>query len=170
MQVASITSAISVGAERSKTICSGTLKKGSLSCLDVVTSPGFEDGGLKSTTVRERDSPGSLVVDLVDGVQVKASVLLRLASRKEHNSGNSGHVSASENANGSLSDLLTASGLSRPLSSGGDHVRLDDSSLNDELMGLHLLHNACKNKLRDSLTVFDRMVSIKADFGLNNGH
>lgn len=131
MQVASITSAISVGSQRSKAVCSGTFEKGSLSCLDVFTSPGFEDRGLKSTAVRERDSPRSLVVDLVNGVQVKASILLRLASRKEHNSGNSGHVSASENTHGCMSNFFTAGGLSRPLSSRSDHVRLDDSSLND---------------------------------------
>lgn len=157
-----------VDTERSFSVSSGTLEEGSLSCFDVATLPGFEDGCLESTSIGEGDRPGSLHSSLVDSVEVEASILFRLTSRKEHNSRNSRDIGASKSTDGSLSNLFTAGLRSSVLSSGSNHVRFDDTSLNDELVGLHLLHDARVDHLRDCFTFLKSVVSIKADLRLDD--
>lgn len=107
---------------------------------------------------------------MVDSVKVKAGVLLRLSSREEHDSRNSGHVSASEHASGGFSNLLTARFRTSVVSSRSDHVGLDDSSLNNKSVSLHLRHNTSKELLRDSFTFLKSVVAIKADLRLDNGY
>jgi hypothetical protein len=169
VQVASITSSVSVGTGGSKAVSSGTFEESSLSSFYVVSSPSFEDGGLESTSVGESDSPGECTL-LVDSVKVKASILLRLATGEEHDSGNSGDVSASEYTSGRFSDLLTARFRTGVVSSGSDHVGLDDSSLNNKSVSLHLRHNTSKELFRDSLAFLKSVVAIKADLRLDDGY
>lgn len=63
----------------------GALKKLGLSSSDVLllAAPGAQHGRLKSTTVREGQSPRLHQVHLVDEVQVHGGFLFRLSTRQE---------------------------------------------------------------------------------------
>lgn len=134
-----------------------------------LTCPCFEDTSLKGTSVRESESPRSGdLLDLVHSIEVKRSIFLRLSSGKESHSGECGGDSSAESADGGPGDLTVGGRCSIPFRSRGDHVGLEEASLNDEVMGEHLSHHAGEDALRDAGTGVDRVVSINHDLGLND--
>jgi len=154
------------------TVGTGSLEEGSLGSWDIasLTLPGLKDGLLEGTSVRESKSPWSSdVLDLVHGIEVKGSGLLRLTSGKEGDSWESWHDGAGEGADGHPGNLLWGSLLVAG-SSLSDHVWLEEGSLNDKVVVKHGLHDGAENVLRNSSASLDIVASVGEDLWLNDWH
>lgn len=125
---------------------------------------------LKSSSVRERQSPWSSdILELVHGVQLNRSLLLTLSSGQEDDSDQSGDNSSGESDNGSGGNLLGGNrGLVGEGRTWGDHVGLQQASLEEDVLLLESSENGRENLLGDFLAGFNGVVSVVEDFWLND--
>jgi hypothetical protein len=93
-----------------------------------------------------------------------------LSSREEDDSTKSGAHSAAEGTDSSPCDLSTGGFSSSPLGSGGDHVRLEEASFNDEVMGEHLSHGFGEDTLGDGGAGLHGVGSVNHNLGFDNGY
>jgi hypothetical protein len=170
---ASLTTSTLVLSHGGESVSSCALEEDGLSGLSVLAlaSPCLEDTSLKGTTVRESESPRSGdLLNEVHGIEVKRSIFLRLSTGKEGDSGEGTGDGAAEGTDGSPGDLSVGGGGSGPLRSRGDHVGLEEASLDDEVVSEHLGEHSGEDALGDGGASLDRVVSVNHDLGLNDGY
>ena len=149
----------------------GTLEKDSLGGVNILdlSLPGLEHGFLESATVGESESPGLLdTFHGVHGIEVKGSILLRLATREEAHDGDCGDESARKSADGGPCDLFRGFTVGA-FSAGGDHVRLEHASLEEEVMVEHGLLDSGEDTLGNLSASVNIVGTILENLGLYDG-
>ena len=97
-----------------------------------------------------------------------SSLLLGLATREEGNARHGGGNGARESGDGGLGDLLRGGALGAG-STRGDHVRLEESTLEDDVLVVESLVASSDNLLGDDAADLDIVVTIHEDLGLDDG-
>ena len=105
---------------------------------------------------------------LVHGIEVHGSLELGLATGQEHDTGDRGGDAAPEHLQGVVSDLLGTS-TARALSPGGDHGRLEEDTLEHDIVVSEVLEGLSPGTLSDLESAVNVVVTIQKDLGLNNG-
>jgi len=151
----------------------GSLEEGLLGSREVIaiSLPSIQSAGLEGSSVREREAPWLREVGSIHGIQVSRSLFLRLSSRKEHDAGNGGRDGSLENGDGGSGDLFGSDRLvfGRGVA-GGDHVGLEQSSLQQDLVVMQSLDDDRQDSLGGLNAVLERVLSVHQDLGLNDGN
>ena len=158
-------------AERGESVGASALDELVLALADVLrlAFPRLKDRLLKSASVAERERPRSQRRHLVDGVQVERGVLLRLTAGQEDHARHSGRHGASQRCHRSDSVLLVCV-LNRTRLAGGDHVGLEQSALQVDVVVAERLVDGGEHLLGHVLASLERVVAVGQDLRLNDGH
>lgn len=149
----------------------GALQQLVLASGDVLllAGPSAQHGCLQGTAVGEGEGPWPQEIHLIDGVQVHGGLLLRLSAGQEGDSGNGRGHGAAQSGDGSDGHLLGGELLGAALAS-GDHVGLQQGSLQVDVVVVQRLVDGGQDGLGDLLGAVQVMVTIGQHLGLNDGH
>ena len=92
-----------------------------------------------------------------------------MATGEEDDAGKGGHDRAGQSPDSEPGDLL-GSALVFAGGSGSDHVRLEEGTLDDEILVEHGLHDSAEDELGDACALFDGVASVSEDLRLDDGH
>lgn len=124
---------------------------------------------LESTSVAEGESPRFAAGVGVDGVQVNGSLLLGLAARKEGDSGDGRRDGPLESGDGGFGHFFrSVLGLARLTSS--DHVRLQESAFQEDVVVVEGLVHGGQHRLGDFLGAIQVVITIGQHLGFDDGH
>lgn len=105
---------------------------------------------------------------LVHGVQVHSSLEFGLTTGQEHDTGDCGGNAAAEHLQGVVSNLLGTS-TALALSTGGDHGRFKEDTLEENVVISEVLEGLGPSALSDLKSAVNVVVTIKENLGLDNG-
>lgn len=157
---------------RSGAIGPGAFEESSLCSLNVLglTLPCLQDRLLEGTSVREGQCPWSGgVLKGVHRVQIKGCRFFALSAGEEGDSWKGGHDSAGQSSNGHPCDLLW-SGLVGAVGAFGNHVWLEERSLDDKVLVEHGFHDGAEDLLGDAGAGLDVVAAVGEDLWLNDWH
>ncbi|GMR42623.1 hypothetical protein PMAYCL1PPCAC_12818, partial [Pristionchus mayeri] len=157
--------------ESSQLVGGSTVDENSLCVLDVLllSCPLGEGGCLEGAAIREGQRPWLLARNLVDGVEVLGGLLLRLSSREEDHSGNCSRHRTLECSDRGEANFRVA-GLVSSRHAGGAHVRLEESSLEEDVVLVEGTVRVRENSLRDLLASCQIVFSIGESLWFHDGH
>lgn len=154
-----------VFSDRGKGVDLSTMEQDFLGGCDVLvlSGPLGETGGLKSTSIGECEGPWLLSAHLIDGVQVQCGILFGLSTGEEDDSWNGGWDSALEGGDGGESDIGIRWLLAGEWLSGGDHVWLEEGSLEEDVMLVESVVHIWEHGLGDLLSASQAVFTVWED-------
>lgn len=133
----------------------------------IVSAPSGQDRRLQSAPVAESQSPRLLPAVLVNSVEINRRLLLGLPARQERDSGyGSGYVTL-QSGDRCMRDV-SGRVLGRARLPGGDHVRFQQRSLQENVMVGQRLVDERENRLGDLLGAVQVVIAVGEDLGLDD--